>query len=72
MRVTTKVWLIISTITLAIVLVSTVFSIQLQVDRRVNEPRQFNRAAYKGLRRFFRVLGTPWREGTEDCVQCLV
>ena len=64
MRLTTKVWLIISLIVLGVVLVGTTFSIQRQVDQRVEEARRFNgEVVYPGIRLFVDEFSRPYIEG---------
>jgi diguanylate cyclase (GGDEF)-like protein len=64
LRLTTKVWLIISVIVLGVVLVGTAFSIERQVDQRVEEARRFNREmVYPGIRLFIDEFSLPYTEG---------
>ena len=64
MRLTTKVWLILSLITLGVVLVGSFISIQRQVDQRVTEARRFNReVVYEGIRLFVDEFSVPYVEG---------
>jgi diguanylate cyclase (GGDEF)-like protein len=64
LRLTTKVWLIISLIVLGVVLVGTTYSIQRQVDQRVKEARRFNaEVVYPGIRLFVDEFSLPYIEG---------
>jgi diguanylate cyclase (GGDEF)-like protein len=64
LRLTTKVWLIISLVVLGVVLVGTTFSIQRQVDERVKEARRFNaEVVYPGIRLFVDEFSLPYTEG---------
>ena len=64
LRLTTKVWLLISLIVLGVVLVGTAFSIQHQVDQRVKEARRFNsEMVYPGIRLFVDEFSRPYIEG---------
>jgi diguanylate cyclase (GGDEF)-like protein len=64
LRLTTKVWLIISLIVLGAVLVGSVVSIQRQVDQRVKETRRFNaEVVYPGIRLFVDEFSRPYTEG---------
>jgi diguanylate cyclase (GGDEF)-like protein len=64
LRLTTKVWLIISLIVLCVVLGGTIFSIQRQVDQRVEEARRFNaEVVYPGIRLFIDEFSRPYIEG---------
>ena len=65
MRLTTKVWLILSVIVLGVVLVGTSISIQRQVDQRVTEARRFNRdVVYQGIRLFVDEFGSSYIDDT--------
>jgi len=64
LRLTTKVWFIISLIVLGVVLVGTAFSIRRQVDQRVEEARRFNsETVYPGIRLFVDEFSRPYIEG---------
>jgi len=64
LRLTTKVWLILGLIVLAVVLGGTIFSIQRQVDQRVKEARRFNsEVVYPGIRLFVDEFSRPYIEG---------
>jgi diguanylate cyclase (GGDEF)-like protein len=64
LRLTTKVWLIISLIVLSVVVVGTTFSIQRQVQQRVREARRFNsETVYPGIRLFVNEFSLPYIEG---------
>jgi diguanylate cyclase (GGDEF)-like protein len=64
LRLTTKVWLIVSLIVLGVVLVGTVFSIQRQVHQRVKDARRFNaETVYPGIRLFVDEFSLPYIEG---------
>ena len=64
LRLTTKVWVIISLIVLAVVLGGTIFSIHRQVHQRVEEARRFNgEVVYPGIRLFVDEFSLPYIEG---------